>query len=68
MKVFVARQPIFNSKGSSVGYELLYRDGAKNCFPEGVDPNTATSRLILNTHLNLGLNTCLLYTSPSPRD
>lgn len=57
MKVFVARQPIFNNRGNSVGYELLYRDGAKNCFPKGVDPNTATSRLILNTHLNLGLNT-----------
>tara|TARA_R110001583_G_scaffold85368_6_gene223726 strand:+ start:9498 stop:10793 length:1296 start_codon:yes stop_codon:yes gene_type:complete len=57
MKVFVARQAIFNRRGNSVGYELLYRDGAKNCFPEGVDPNTATSRLILNTHLNLGINT-----------
>jgi len=57
MKVFVARQAIFNRRGNAVGYELLYRDGAKNCFPEGVDGNTATSRLILNTHLNLGINT-----------
>jgi EAL and modified HD-GYP domain-containing signal transduction protein len=57
MNVFVARQPIFNRGGNTAGYELLYRDGAKNCFPEGVDANAATSRLILNTHLNLGLNT-----------
>lgn len=57
MKVFVARQAIFNRRGNTVGYELLYRDGARNCFPQGVDADTATSRIILNTHLNLGINT-----------
>ncbi|NRF62524.1 EAL and HDOD domain-containing protein [Vibrio coralliilyticus] len=50
---YIARQPILNSDKQTVGYELLFRDGPKNTFPE-VDPEQATSRLLsdhfLNTH------------------
>ncbi|ARC92670.1 histidine kinase [Vibrio coralliilyticus] len=50
---YIARQPILNRDKQTVGYELLFRDGPKNTFPE-IDPEHATSRLLsdhfLNTH------------------
>lgn len=55
MKVFVARQPIMNRNNRVVAYELLYRDGAENVFPVGVDEHEATSRLITRTQLNSGM-------------
>ncbi len=54
MKVFIARQAIFNRKQQVVAYELLFRDGEKNSFPN-VSDETATSRLIMDNQLNLGL-------------
>ncbi len=36
-------------------YELLFRDGVENVFPE-VDSNEATSRMIEGSQLNLGLD------------
>jgi EAL and modified HD-GYP domain-containing signal transduction protein len=56
MDIYTARQPILNSKSKVVAYELLYRDGEKNAFPD-ISPDEATTRLILNTHLNSGLKT-----------
>lgn len=35
-------------------YELLFRDGKVNCFPE-IEPNEATSKLITNSHFTLGV-------------
>jgi EAL and modified HD-GYP domain-containing signal transduction protein len=55
MKVFVARQPIMNRNNQVVAYELLYRDGAENVFPVGVEEQEATTRLINRTQLNSGL-------------
>ena len=50
---YVARQPILDREKRTVGYELLFRDGPKNTFPE-VEPEKATSRLLsdhfLTTH------------------
>lgn len=50
---YIARQPILNKDKQTVGYELLFRDGPKNTFPE-IDPEQATSRLLsdhfLSTH------------------
>ncbi len=50
---YVARQPILDRKQKVFGYELLFRDGPKNTFPE-IDPDKATSRLLsdhfLSTH------------------
>lgn len=50
---YIARQPILDKDKQTVGYELLFRDGPKNTFPE-IDPEQATSRLLsdhfLSTH------------------
>ncbi|NLS11434.1 EAL domain-containing protein [Vibrio sp. SM6] len=50
---YVARQPILDRKKKTIGFELLFRDGPKNTFPE-IDPELATSRLLsdhfLSTH------------------
>ena len=54
MKVYTARQAILNHKKNVVAYELLFRDGAENFFPN-IDPHEATAKLIMRTHLNDGL-------------
>ncbi|WP_117234305.1 EAL and HDOD domain-containing protein [Vibrio maerlii] len=50
---YVARQPILDKNRETVGYELLFRDGPNNTFPE-VEAEYATSRLLtdhmLTTH------------------
>ena len=53
MSVFVARQAIFNRRHNVVAYELLFRDGLKNCFPN-IPDEQATARLIMQNQLNLG--------------
>lgn len=53
--VYTARQAIFNRKTHVVAYELLFRDGEENRFPD-IDPHEATSKLIMRTHLNEGLS------------
>ncbi|MCC2604406.1 EAL and HDOD domain-containing protein [Planctobacterium marinum] len=53
MDIFVARQAVLNNK-QTVAYELLFREGSDNAYPAGVESKTATSRLILNHHLNSG--------------
>lgn len=47
MKVFIARQPIFKSNKRVFGYELLFRNGLENSFPD-VDGDDATSILLSN--------------------
>lgn len=42
---YIARQPILNSEQKTVGYELLFRDGPNNTFPD-IDPELATNRLL----------------------
>lgn len=54
MQAYVARQPILNIKEETVGYELLFRDSEENSFP-GIDPDEATSKIITQNHLTLGL-------------
>ena len=54
MKVYTARQAILNRKENVVAYELLYRGGPENIFPQ-IDPHKATSKLIMRTHFNQGL-------------
>ncbi|MDN3608774.1 EAL and HDOD domain-containing protein [Vibrio ostreicida] len=53
---YVARQPIFNAKRQTLGYELLFRDGERNAYPAHVDSNRATYRLIVENFLSLGIN------------
>lgn len=50
MKVYVARQPIFDHKLRVYGYELLYRRSEKNMF-EHVDDALATADVIHNAYL-----------------
>ena len=44
-RTFFARQPIMNADRRTVGYELLFRDGPQNAFPE-VDADYATRFLL----------------------
>ena len=55
MLAYVARQPILNVKEETIGYELLFRDSHENSFP-GIDPDEATSKIITQNHLTLGLD------------
>jgi len=51
---YVARQPILNIAQEVVAYELLFRDGDTNKFPN-VSPDLATSSLLTNNHLTMGV-------------
>jgi c-di-GMP-related signal transduction protein len=55
MEIYVARQPIFGKNLKIYGYELLFRGGMTNAFPN-IDGNTATSKLLSNTFLSMGLD------------
>lgn len=50
---YVARQPIFNRRQQTMGYELLFRDGESNAFP-AIDANEATCRLVLENYMAIG--------------
>ncbi len=52
-EIFVARQPIFDSKQNVYAYELLYRNSTKNAC-EAVDATSATLSVIRDTFLILG--------------
>lgn len=54
MEIFVARQPIFQKDKKIFGYELLFRESMDNFF-SGIDGNTATSKLLSNTFMNIGI-------------
>jgi len=54
MNVYVARQPIFNKRKRIYGYELLFRDGMVNAFPD-VDGDAATSRVLSTSFLSNGI-------------
>lgn len=55
MEIFIARQPIFNMNESLYGYELLYRNGEGNYFPE-VDADMATIDVLTHSFLTIGIN------------
>ncbi|HEX3693993.1 MAG TPA: HDOD domain-containing protein [Polyangia bacterium] len=54
MQVFVARQPIFDTRQRVVAYELLFRSGIENYFPRGVDSDFASSRVINDSMMVFG--------------
>lgn len=54
MFAYVARQSITDRNKNTFAYELLFRDGEKNCFPD-IAPDEATSKLITGSHLTLGV-------------
>ena len=55
MEIYVARQPVFNKNKRLYGYELLFRDGLSNAFPD-IDGDTATSKLLSNSFFSIGMN------------
>lgn len=58
MEVFVARQPVFTKHKKIYGYELLFRSGIENVFPN-IDGNIATSNLISNIFFPFDFNEIL---------
>jgi EAL and modified HD-GYP domain-containing signal transduction protein len=55
MFAYIARQAILNRDKELYAYELLFRDGEKNCFPD-IPPDEATSKILTDSHLDLGLD------------
>ncbi len=54
MDVFVARQPIFDRHKHIHAYELLFRTGMSNAFPD-LDGETATSSLLSSSFFTIGI-------------
>lgn len=54
MDVFVARQPIFDIHKRIYAYELLFRTGMANAFPD-LDGETATSSLLSSSFFTVGI-------------
>ena len=54
MDVFVARQPIFTRTKKLFGYELLFRSGMNNAFPD-LDGDVATSNLLSSSFFSVGI-------------
>jgi EAL and modified HD-GYP domain-containing signal transduction protein len=59
MFAYVARQAIYDSEKRVFAYELLFRDGKENCFPD-INPDEATSNMLAASHLSVGLETITL--------
>ncbi|MFS1702540.1 EAL and HDOD domain-containing protein [Alteromonas sp. AMM-1] len=55
MFAYIARQPIVDTNKQLYAYELLFRDGEQNCFPN-ISPDEATSRILTESHLNVGID------------
>ncbi|WP_100658647.1 EAL and HDOD domain-containing protein [Alteromonas flava] len=54
MFAYVARQPIVDTEKNVFAYELLFRNGEQNCFPE-INADEATSKILTGNHLSLGI-------------
>ncbi len=57
MEILIGRQAILDRNNRTFGYELLYRE--PSTYPAsrtGLDGNTATSRVIVNAFINLGID------------
>ncbi len=58
MDIYVARQPIFTRRKSIFGYELLFRLGLENAFPDS-DGDIATSSVLSSTFFSFELKEIL---------
>ncbi|GHG68374.1 histidine kinase [Alishewanella longhuensis] len=54
MFFYAARQPILDRNKELIGYELLFRDGIDNAFPN-IDGDEATSKMIEGSQFAFGL-------------
>jgi EAL and modified HD-GYP domain-containing signal transduction protein len=55
MFAFIARQPILDRDKEVFAYELFFRDGKNNCYPE-VERDEKTTKLIARSYQTLGLD------------
>lgn len=55
MFAFIARQPILDRDKEIFAYELFFRDGKKNCYPD-VERDEATTKLIAKNYQTLNLD------------
>lgn len=55
MYFYAARQPILDKNKQLFGYELLFRDGLVNAFPN-IDGDEATSKMIEGSQFSFGLD------------
>lgn len=55
MDVFVARQPIYDREKRIKAYELLFRTGGSDVFPD-IDGETATSSLLSSSFFTVGID------------
>jgi EAL and modified HD-GYP domain-containing signal transduction protein len=53
--IFIARQPIFRRNQKVYGYELLFRSGLESYFDPNFDGDKATSHVITNSFLLIGI-------------
>lgn len=53
--VFIGRQPIFDREMKVYAYELLFRNGGDKSCAGVIDGDSATSQVLLNTLLDIGL-------------
>lgn len=62
MFFYAARQPILNKNKELFAYELLFRDGIVNVFPD-IDGDEATSKIVEASKFNMGISE---FTSNKP--
>lgn len=55
MDIFVARQPIFNTKKQVIAYEILYRNNHRNMYDMNQDGDVATATVVTDALTNFGL-------------
>ncbi|GLX86670.1 diguanylate phosphodiesterase [Thalassotalea loyana] len=55
MYFYAARQPILDKNKKLHGYELLFREGLDNVFPEHIDGDEATTKMIEASRFNAGI-------------
>lgn len=54
MNIFIARQPIFDKRKRLYAYELLFRTGNDDAFPD-IDGSIATTSLLSSTFFTVGI-------------
>ena len=52
--IFIARQPIYDSRLEVIGYELLFR-ASDTYFAEFTSGHEASARVIVNSFINIGI-------------
>ena len=57
--MFVARQPVFDRNQKVWGYELLFRSSATQAQFDGTDASLATTQVVSNSVLSIGLEKLL---------